>query len=404
MPARAGAVGSTFMPSSDSMRVLFTCHDLRHYSGVPLYTRDVAVWLRSAGHEPIVYSPTHGAVAELLRAEGIQAIDDLDELDAPPDVIHGQHQVPAMTAMLRFPLVPALFVCHGITPWQEEPPLFPSLLEYVAVDALRRERVTARGVPPERVTVIHNFVDVERYPLRSPLPPAPRRALVFSNQAAESDPWVQAIARSCAARGIALTIAGFRSGNVVARAEEVLPSFDLVFARGRSALEAMCVGAAVVLCDVEGVGPLVTSANFDALRDLNFGIGALDAGGASTLDASIAAFDPIDAARVRDRVRSDTTRDAAARSLLTLYEKLLRETFEPEALHLRRCAAAAARYAASLGTFIEATLAERNYARRERDDAREKLQQFDRSPFGRARNSLLRMPGLLPLWHWLRGL
>ena len=36
--------------------------------------------------------------------------------------------------------------------------------------------------------------------------------------------------------------------------------YDLVFAKARCALEAMAVGAAVVLCDTHGLGPMVTSA------------------------------------------------------------------------------------------------------------------------------------------------
>jgi len=48
-----------------------------------------------------------------------------------------------------------------------------------------------------------------------------------------------------------------------------------VFAKGKAALESLAVGAAVVLCDARGVGPMVTSSQLDHLRPLNFGLRAL---------------------------------------------------------------------------------------------------------------------------------
>ena len=51
--------------------------------------------------------------------------------------------------------------------------------------------------------------------------------------------------------------------------------YDLVFGKGRAALEGLAVGAAVVLCDLEGAGPLVRSDRYDELRRRNFGLRAL---------------------------------------------------------------------------------------------------------------------------------
>lgn len=51
----------------------------------------------------------------------------------------------------------------------------------------------------------------------------------------------------------------------------MLGGYDLVFAKARCALEAMAVGCAVVLCDVGGLGPLVTRAQVQHLRRWNFG-------------------------------------------------------------------------------------------------------------------------------------
>ena len=42
---------------------------------------------------------------------------------------------------------------------------------------------------------------------------------------------------------------------LLARPEEALGSYDIVFAKARAAAEAVATGTAVVLCDVAGAGP-----------------------------------------------------------------------------------------------------------------------------------------------------
>lgn len=382
--------------------VLLTCHDLAHRGGVPLYTRDVATWLRDAGWTTIVYSPTLGPAAVMLREEEIRVVDDLGCIDTPPDLIHGQHHIPAMAAMLRFPRVPALFVCHGVLPWQEAPPVFPTLREYIAVDSLRRDRlVNDHGIAADRVSIVHNFVDTNRFGMRSPLPARPRRALLFSNQAARGDLWVQSIAAACRSRDLSVELAGVRSSRILQRPEDVLGSYDLVFARGRSALEAMAVGAAVILSDIEGFGPLVTSANFDELRDLNFGIGALHHP-PDSLASSIDAYDPLDAALVQERVRRDANRSHAMEALLQVYERAMTAIYTTQE-HDVACMTAAGHYLNWLAPFVDRTIKETE-ARVGFDVERlaGQLAFLHRTPLFRLRELLIRTPGLLPLYRRLR--
>ena len=78
-----------------------------------------------------------------------------------------------------------------------------------------------------------------------------------------------------------------------------------MFAKARAAIEAMAVGAAVVLCDFGGVGPMVASGSFAELRPLNFGFQALTQPHTPTnLLMQIALYDAQDASRVRDLIRS----------------------------------------------------------------------------------------------------
>ena len=336
---------------SSPLRVLLTCHELDIRAGSQLYTRDAAETLREMGHSPVVFSPRLGEVAAEMRSRGVAVIDDLDRLGGPPDVIHAQHHREAMEALLRFPNVPALFVCHGWLPWQEAPPRFPSLLRYVAVDTLRRDRlVLEHGVPESRVTILHNFVDLDRFQPRPPLPDRPLRALLFSNQGGPHT-FAPAVERACEGAGIELTVVGRASERPVERPQALLPSYDLVFARGRAALEAMAVGAAVILCDLDGSGPMVDPDNFEALRDLNFGLATLRPPvNEQRLLTEIGRYDPERGARVRDRVRNECGRREAVARLVDLYREVIAAGVHLHGEeHARECLAAAARYVGWLG-------------------------------------------------------
>ncbi|MGE5234402.1 MAG: glycosyltransferase [Acidobacteriota bacterium] len=389
------------MPSP--LTVLITCRELVHFAGSQTYTRDVAEVLRALGHAPVVYSPRLGEVADDLRRRGVAVVDDLDRLGAPPDVIHGQHQFEAMAAMLRFPRAPAVFVCHGWLPWQEAPPSFPSLLRYVAVDALRRDRlVLEHGVAPGAVEVLPNFVDVERLAPRRTLPERPRRALLFSNEAPERGGWTEAVAAACAAVGVALDVVGLRSGRPAAAPESLLGGYDLVFARGRGALEAMAVGAAVVLCGVEGMGPMVTSDGFAALRDANFGLLALRPPvEAAALRREIERYDPADVVRLRDRVRDEHDRRSGVRRLVELYREVIAAVDRGgwSADHSERCLRDAARFCAAVLPRVEDAGAAQRAAASE-----ERLEALQRTALMRWRGRLLRVRPLVAAYRRLKGL
>jgi hypothetical protein len=99
------------------LRILLTNTTLGDRGGSSLYIRDVATALLARGHHPIVYSPLLGTVAEDLRIATVPVVDNLDAVGVAPDVIHGQHHMETMTALLHFPGVPAVFCCHGWLPW-----------------------------------------------------------------------------------------------------------------------------------------------------------------------------------------------------------------------------------------------------------------------------------------------
>ena len=309
------------------LRVLITNRILTTRTGTELYVRDLAAALLARGHQPVVYSTQLGAVAREIRAATVPVVDDLAAVGAAPDVIHGHHNVETMAALLAFPGVPAVAFCHSWIGRHDVPARFPRIRRWVAVDHTCRDRLLLEhGIPEERLHVVLNWVDLERFPPRPPLPPRPRRALVFSNAAREDVPWVRAVRRACDEAGIALELAGSMSGASLADPGRALGGYDLVFAKARAALEAMAVGAAVILCDFAGAGPLVTAADFPRLRPLNFGVRALrEPATPEGIAREIARYDAADAAEVSRRVREGAGRDATVDELLALYHEVIDE-------------------------------------------------------------------------------
>ena len=313
-------------PEGPGLRVLVTNRVLANRTGTELYVRDLAVGLLRAGHHPVVYSPLLGPVADEVRAATVPVVDDLARIGSAPDVIHGHHGLETLAALLAFPGVPAVALCHSWVGWADAPLRFPRVLRHVAVDHTCRDRLVSEGVPAERVAVALNAVDLDRFRPRPPLPPRPRRALVFSNAAGGRAGHLAAIRAACARAGIALDVAGTRSRKPLERPEEVLGGYDLVFAKARAALEAMAVGAAVVLCDAAGAGPMVTTANLDRLRPLNFGVRTLgEPATPEALAREIARYDPGDAAAVSRRVREGAGTAALVDELVALYREVIAE-------------------------------------------------------------------------------
>jgi hypothetical protein len=307
------------------LRVLLTNLSLCARSGTEMHAYDLARELSRRGHAPTVYTPMPGAVADELRADGVPVVSTLASETEPPHVIHGHHHVETMSAVLRFPGVPAVFVCHDRTAWHDAPPLHPRIRAYVAVDEPCRERLAEEGVPDDRVGIIPNAVDPWRFRPRGPLPDRPRRALLFSNYAAEHT-HLPVVREACRRAGLELDAAGSGSGNPCARPEGVLGNYDIVFAKARCALEAMAVGCAVVLCDPLGAGPLVRAADWPALRPLNFGRRACaNPLTPEKLLAEVARYDAADAAEVCRVTRADAGIEDAADAFLALYDAVTRE-------------------------------------------------------------------------------
>jgi hypothetical protein len=357
------------------VRILFTNNTLATRAGTELYVRDVAIGARRRGHRAMAYSATLGDVALELRDAGVLVTDDLSALAEPPDVIHGHHHLETMTALLAFSGVPAVAFCHSGTAWQEWVPRFPRIRRAIGVDDFCRARLVDEcGIPDTQVVQLGNFVDLERFAPRGPLPVTPARALVLDNRVGLDDPLIAAARDACARLDITLDVAGTASGRPLARPEAVLADYDVVLAKGRSALEAMAVGAAVVLVDRTRNGPLVTAAEFDRLRGDNFGQRTLvhDPVTSDALLRELRRYDASDAARVSAGVRADAGLDQALDALLATYRDVIAEQHRARADPQAELAAASA-YLVRLARDVKHGYAALAAAERERDRLRVEL-------------------------------
>jgi hypothetical protein len=308
------------------VRVLITNLTMASCTGTETYVRDLALGLQRRGHEPAIYAFDAGPLAGELRAAGIPVHTELVRLPFAPDVIHGHHNLPALAALLHFADAPAVLYCHDAASWHDRAVSLPRIRLHVAVDEACRDRLVLEdGIPADRVRVILNFVDTARFVPRGPLPPRPTRALVFSNEAGD-DSHLDAVRSACARAGLRLDVVGARAGTSTLHPEELLGRYDVVFAKARAALESMAVGAAVVLCDRVGAGPMVTAAEFNRLRPINFGRRALVLPLSSeALLGQLRRYNPADAADVSRRVRTEACLEPVLGRIEALYGEVTQD-------------------------------------------------------------------------------
>ncbi len=312
------------------LKILITNLKLEGWTGTELFVRDVARALLEAGHRPVIYSPRLGRLAAEIRKETIPVVDDLSQVASPPDIIHGQHANETLTALLHFPNAPALYFCHDWYFDEDYPPQFPRILRYVAVDdACYDKLVCEYGVPEERAHVVSQFVDLERFVPRSPLPAKPRRAVVLCNHTKQNE-HLSAAREACARRGVTLDAYGAGVGKTCERPEEILRDYDVVFAKGRAALEAAAVGTAVFVYWWRRLGPVVKTDNLERLRADGFGLRSMSPQltpeeFGRNIEQALADYDAADAAEVSQRVRAGAGRDAAVKELLGIYEAVIDE-------------------------------------------------------------------------------
>lgn len=359
------------------LHILITADTLGDRKGSELYTRDLAVGLLTRGHRPVAYTTILGDVADDLAEAGVPVITELDHIEEPLDLIHGQHHLETMVTLTAIRDVPAVYTCHSSTVWIAGAPAHPRIRKYLPVDIACRDRVIEIDrIPEDQVEVVLNPVDLTRFRRREALPLEPQRALIFSNYA-NARTHLGAVTGACAARGIEVDVVGSGVGNPVERPEEILGDYDIVFAKARCALEAMAVGCAVIACDSTGLGHLVTRDSVESMRLLNFGIRALDRDLDPGLIADeIARYDPEDARRVSDHIRKTAGAEEHLDVICEIYQQVVSDWHRAERPSPAEEADAVSTYIASIKPRLielEAVSQEYGHMYASRDELRSEL-------------------------------
>ncbi len=310
------------------MKLLITQRDLIALGGSELFTIEMAQALRARGYEVRVYAPGGGDGMLRLHSYGIHVHQRMDDLPWTPDLIHGQHHLQTMTAISRFPDVGAVYHMHGGIPWVEQPARHGNIRRHIVTcEAVAQGMDTYYGIPLSRVAVVPNYVDLGRFQrVRKPRP-RPERALLFGNHRYPGDQ-LRILQDSCSKSGIILDSAGAHLGESTRCPESLLAEYDLVFAIGRCAIEALASGCAVIPVSPGQAGRLVTTENLTKMMQTNFSPRLYSPDGALTGDwlrAQIDAYHPDETAAVTALVRRDCSMDQAMDALESIHREVAAE-------------------------------------------------------------------------------
>jgi hypothetical protein len=192
------------------------------------------------------------------------------------------------------------------------------------------------GLPPERVTFVPNFVNVTRFSeVRRP-PQRIQKALLFGGPRLPDDELAR-LEAACASLQIKLDKVGAAYKSHRSRPEVFLQQYDLVFAIGKCALEALATGCAVIPVLPGQAGSIITSASFDEWSYSNFGPRYFMS--SSQIDElwlrkQIAAYSARDLESVTRRVRSERTLEKAIDKLDAIYREAVEtSSLKPDGEH-----------------------------------------------------------------------
>jgi hypothetical protein len=312
------------------MRILLTNHELAQRTGTEVLTAELAFGLRARGHEVAVFTWRPGALAERINDGGVPVVADPRRVPFVPEVIHGQHHLTTMAALTAWPDVPGLYFCHGVRPFDEQPPRHTRLHRYLSMAAINNGWLAATaGVAPDRVATVPNWFDPARFRAMDAVAAegafaAADRAALFNNRIGPG-PLFEALAAGCAQQGLGLVGIGRGFDSATDSPETELRKYAVVFATGRSALEAMACGCSVIPLDaVAGLGSLVTPENFDEQRDRNWCVYQHPVEvTAEAVTAQLARRSSSSSAAVTRRVRTELTLDQAVRALESHYDHVV---------------------------------------------------------------------------------
>ncbi len=251
------------------MRVVLGIHSLAGNGGTESYVTTVGDHLQRSGHEVWVYSAEDGVVGDAARLLGLRVVTRPESLPEAITAFLVQDSIAALELFALRPEVPQIFVWHSeLFDVQVPPQLEGVTTRIVTLYADARRRLDGLAVRAPVVELSHP-VDSDRFKPATPLREHPR-ALTMSNYLVGER--LTLLEGACAEVGIELRTAGGWSQNgLTSRPEAAFNGADIVFAKGKTAIEAMACGRAVFVYDVFGADGWVTRESYPDLEKKCFG-------------------------------------------------------------------------------------------------------------------------------------
>jgi hypothetical protein len=307
------------------VKILITSTGLEGRGGTESFVRCLARNLESLGHSVMAYGSDPRQHERFLEIDVVPVATDLENLPFTPDVIHAQHHLDTMTALTALPGVPAIYHSHGAV-WRGCIVKHPRIYRYLTMSRTSARRIAIESnIPENEIEVVLNGVELTRFAKVRTLPAQPARALFYNSRHDRDSETVAAISEAASKRGLHLDFVGYSFGGLKAEPETFLIDYDIVFASGVSAIEALASGCAVIVLGRTSCGEMVQPENFDHLRGVNFSIANNSPPpSVEKIEAELRNYSSERSAKVTERLRDE----ADFRKLVTRLVEIYTEAIE----------------------------------------------------------------------------
>ncbi|MCD5384453.1 MAG: glycosyltransferase [Candidatus Pacebacteria bacterium] len=313
------------------MKILITNQYIVNRAGTELFTIDLALELSRLGHNVYVYTsamvPEVVAPAELA---GVLVTDDIATISHIDfDVIHAQHNVVAVLTRSVFPNIPMVYMSHGVIPRLEQPPSIDiGISGYIAVsEEVRDNLIDNYGVNDSDISIIYNFVDVNKFHNTNTVNNELNNILVISNHYSRK---VRAtLQRAAKSIGATVSHVGLPSNPVKDIANEINKA-DLVVTLGRGILEAGACERNVLVYDIHGLDGMVTNESFYKLRVKNFSGRAYSRDcSVNELVSELLKYDPKHGRLLRGLIVSEHNKEFIVSKIIDVYNSVVEKGSVP---------------------------------------------------------------------------
>ncbi|KKU54744.1 MAG: WsbH [Candidatus Moranbacteria bacterium GW2011_GWE1_49_15] len=305
------------------MNILIVTHYLDNFAGSELFTKELAERLAKKSHKIFVYAPFLGKVSDSMKNKGIDIVSDLKNISLEKiDVIHAQHNVTAILVRSVFPNTPMVFMSHGVVPELEQSPSIDiGISRYIAVSEEVKENLLKSNISEDKIDIVRNFVDTEKFCCRNKINKKPKKVLVISNH--YTDEVRSNIEKACEELKIFVEHVGLPN-NPTDDVAGAINRSDIVFTLGRGALEAMSCERNVIVYDVHGADGFINEENFFDYRKKNFSGRTNSINfSKSELKEEIGKYDPNLGLKLRNVVRKENEIEFIVSRLEKIYENAL---------------------------------------------------------------------------------